>query len=180
MVVLETERLYLREMNTQDAENAYLLNLDPEVIKYTGDEPFESIGAAANFLAEYDHYLKYGFGRWAVINKKDNEFLGWCGLKYSKEVDEFDIGFRFFKKYWAQGFATESAKACIDLGFNKFKMKEIVGRVMKENTRSIKVLEKLGLKYYKTFDFDGTEGLIYKIEDLNWNKMESIKTQNND
>lgn len=175
MIILETERLYLREMNARDAEYAYLLNLDPDVIKYTGDRPFKSIGAAAIFLTDYDHYRKYGFGRWAVINKSGNEFLGWCGLKYTAEVDEYDIGFRFFKKYWAQGFATESAKACMDLGFNKFKMKVIVGRVMKENTGSIKVLEKLGLQFHKTFDFDGTEGLIYTIEDLNWNKINPIK-----
>ncbi len=170
MIVLETERLYLREIDIQDAEKAYLLNLDPDVIKFTGDEAFKNIEAAACFLAQYDHYRKYGFGRWAVINKSDNEFLGWCGLKYSAEVNEFDIGFRFFKKFWGRGFATESAKACIDLGFEKFNMKKIVGRVMKENTRSIHVLEKLGLRLDGTFDFDGKEGLIYIVEEINPNK----------
>jgi ribosomal-protein-alanine N-acetyltransferase len=82
MIILETQRLLLREMTPDDAENAYLLNLDPDVIKYNTDSPFGSIEEARNFLINYDHYKKYGFGRWAVVNQSDHEFLGWCGLKY--------------------------------------------------------------------------------------------------
>src|SRR5437868_543478 len=114
MFITETPRLHLREITVDDAKNAYELNLDPEVIKYTGDGPFSSIEDARDFLSKYDHYKKYGFGRWAVINKTDNDFLGWCGLKYTEEKNEFDVGFRFFKKHWNKGYATESAKACID------------------------------------------------------------------
>ena len=161
--ILETERLFLREITVNDAETAYLLNLDTDVIKYTGDKSFDSIESARQFLISYDHYKKYGFGRWAVIRKQDREFLGWCGLKYSVDTDEHDIGFRFFKQYWDKGFATESARACINLGFNKFNMTTIVGRAMTENVASIRVLEKIGLTYYKTFDFDGKEGVVYKI-----------------
>jgi len=167
MKILETERLYLRRMTIEDAENIYLLNLDRDVVKYTGDQAFESIETAKMFLANYNHYKKYDFGRWAVINKTNNNFLGWCGLKYTQDLDEFDIGFRFFKKEWNKGYATESAKACLKLGFDKYKMNEIIGRAMKENISSIKVLEKIGLTYFKTFDFDGQEGLIYKIENKN-------------
>ncbi|OYU95828.1 MAG: GNAT family N-acetyltransferase [Bacteroidetes bacterium B1(2017)] len=168
MILLETKRTYLREITADDAEKAYLLNLDSEVIKYTGDSSFESIDKAREFLEDYDHYKKYGFGRWGVIDKTENEFLGWCGLKYTKELDEFDIGFRFFKKYWNMGYATETAKACIDLGFEKLGITEIVGRARKENIGSIRVLEKIGLVYSKHFNFDGQEGVIYKIEKNKW------------
>ncbi len=164
MKIVETERLYLREMTIKDAESAYLLNLDLEVLKYTGDKPFKSIENAKQFLENYDHYKKYNFGRWAVINKSTNEFLGWCGLKYTPKLDEYDIGFRFFKKHWNKGYATESAKACLNLGFNKYKITEIVGRAMTENIGSIKVLEKIGLTFFKSFCFDGEKGLIYKIK----------------
>jgi [ribosomal protein S5]-alanine N-acetyltransferase len=164
MIVLETERLYLRELNSKDAEEMYQLNLDEEVIKYTADEAFESIAAAKSFLESYDHYKKHGFGRWAVIRKSDDQFLGWCGLKYTAELNEFDIGFRFFKMYWNNGYATESAKACIELGFTKFKMPAIIGRVRKENLASITVLKKMGLTYFKSFDFDGNDGFVYKID----------------
>ncbi len=160
---LETERLYLREITPDDAQFAYDLNLDEEVIRYTGDGPFESVAAAKEFLEKYDHYRKYGFGRWAVVRKSDNEILGWCGLKYSEDKDEFDIGFRFFKKYWNAGYATESAAACLKIGFEKFDMKTIVGKARKENLASIRVLEKLGLSYSISYEEDGENWEVYSI-----------------
>ena len=164
MKILVTERLFLREMTINDAESMYSLNLNLDVLKYTGDTPFKCIEHAKLFLENYNHYKNYNFGRWAVIEKTTNEFLGWCGLKYTPELDEYDIGFRFFKKYWNQGYATESAKACLNLGFDKYSLTEIVGRAMTENIGSIKVLEKIGMSYFKEFNFDGEKGVLYKIE----------------
>jgi [ribosomal protein S5]-alanine N-acetyltransferase len=163
-IILETERTYLREMTPDDAQNAYELNSDPLVIQYTGDEAFESVEDARIFLTKYDHYEKYGFGRWAVISKETNEYLGWCGLKYSADENEFDIGFRFHQRFWNKGFASETARACIQLGFDKFNMETIVGRAMKENLASIRVLEKCGLTFLSDYQFDDEEGVIYSIK----------------
>ena len=163
-LILETPRLLLREFDIDDAQSFYDLNLNPNVIKYTGNSAFKDIEEAKEFLNNYSDYKENGFGRWAVINKATKEFIGWCGLKNDKKTDETDIGFRFFETFWNQGFATESAKACINYGFENLKLKTIIGRAMKENTASIKVLEKIGLHYEKDFDFDGKEGIIYKIE----------------
>ena len=165
--ILETDRLLLREFEIGDAESFYELNLNPNVIKYTGNSAFKDINDAKTFLENYSDYQRNGFGRWAVINKSTLQFIGWCGLKYDETLDETDIGFRFFEHFWNRGFATESAKACIDYGFEILNLKTIVGRAMKENTASIKVLEKIGLQYKKGFDFDGQEGVIYTIK----NKM---------
>lgn len=159
--ILETSRLILREMTPEDAENAYILNLDPEVLRYTGDDPFESVEEAREFLEKYESYKKYGFGRWAVILKETGEYLGWCGLKYTPELDEFDIGYRLMKKFWGKGYATEAAEACLNLGFNQFGMKTIVGRAMPENGASVRVLEKIGLTYLENRMTDGTEEVIY-------------------
>lgn len=162
--ILKTERLLLRELNPDDAENFYKLNLNPNVIKYTGNSAFKDIDKAKVFLENYQDYKLNGFGRWAVIEKSNNQFLGWCGLKYDQNLDETDIGFRFFEEHWNKGFATESAKACIDYGFENLNLKTIVGRAMSENIASIKVLEKIGLSYHKEFDFDKkNKGVIYKI-----------------
>jgi ribosomal-protein-alanine N-acetyltransferase len=165
-MILTTPRLNLRQLTPADAERFYLLNADPEVIRYTGDAAFAAMDEAKEFLEAYDHYSNYGFGRWAVIRKEDNEFLGWCGLKYTPETDEYNIGFRFFKKYWNQGYATEAAKACLDYGLNDLGIKTIIGRATKANTASIKVLEKIGMAYWKPMDFHGGEGVIYKIKVL--------------
>ena len=162
--ILQTERLLLRELNPDDAENFYKLNLNPNVIKYTGNSAFKDIDEAKEFLENYQDYQLNGFGRWAVIEKSTNEFLGWCGLKYDKNLDETDIGFRFFEEHWNKGLATESAKACINFGFENLNLKSIVGRAMSENIASIKVLEKIGLKFEREFDFDkSNKGVIYRI-----------------
>lgn len=162
--ILETERLLLRELNPDDAGDFFNLNENPNVIKYTGDKAFQNIDEAREFLENYKDYRLNGYGRWAVISKVNNEFLGWCGLKYNSSTDETDVGFRFFEHYWNKGFATESAGACIDYGFKKLKLNTVVGRAMRDNTASVKVLEKLGMKYLRDFDFDGHKGVIYKIE----------------
>jgi len=68
--------LFLRELNPHDAENFYRLNLNPNVIKYTGNSTFKDINEAKQFLEDYPDYKLNGFGRWAVIEKSTNEFLG--------------------------------------------------------------------------------------------------------
>ena len=158
----------LREFNITDAESFYKLNLNLNVIKYTGNSAFKDVDEAKTFLENYSDYQRNGFGRWAVINQSTEGFLGWCGLKYDENSDETDIGFRFFEHFWNKGFATESAKACIDYGFEKLNLKTIVGRAMKENMASIKVLEKIGLQYQRDFNFDDQEGVIYSIKNKNY------------
>ena len=162
--ILETERLLLRELNSNDAENFYNLNLNPNVIKYTGNSAFKNISEAREFLENYKDYKLNGYGRWAVVNKLDEKFIGWCGLKFGEMENETDIGFRFFEEEWNKGYATESAKACLNYGFENLNLKRIIGRAMKENNGSIKVLEKIGLEYEKDVIFDGKDAVIYKIE----------------
>ena len=165
-IILETERTLLRNLTEKDAENLYLLNLDPEVLKYTGDKPFENIAEARLFLKAYDQYEKYRVGRLAVIDKKTDIFIGWCGLKFSLEAKEYDIGFRFSREYWNKGYATETARKCLDYGFNDLKIDTILGRAMTANKASIKVLEKLKMTFKQHFDFDGEEGVIYQKRNI--------------
>lgn len=162
--IIETDRLLLREFILDDAEKFYQLNLNPNVIRYTGNTAFKSIDEAKSFLENYNDYKANGYGRWAVINKESNEFIGWCGLKYSELENETDIGFRFFEEEWNKGYATESAAACLKYGFDKLKLNRIIGRAMKENKASIKVLEKIGLVYETDCIFENKEAVIYKIE----------------
>ncbi len=164
--ILETDRCYLRQLSIDDAPFFFELNADPEVVKYTGDKAFGNLNEAKSFLANYNQYQLYGYGRWAVIDKQTGDFLGWCGLKYTAELNEVDLGFRFFKQYWNQGYATETAKACIDYGFNKLNLCQIVGRAMEANIGSVKVLEKAGMNFVGKFEFDLHDGVLYEIKNL--------------
>ncbi|HEX8516994.1 MAG TPA: GNAT family N-acetyltransferase [Bacteroidia bacterium] len=86
-------------------------------------------------------------GRWAVHLNSNNEFIGWCGIKYLPSLNEYDLGYRFFKKHWGKGYATESALAVMEYGKNILKLKEIVGRASVDNHNSINVLRKVGLQF---------------------------------
>lgn len=160
--IIETFRCYLRQLTIDDTTHFYNLNSDPEVIQYTGDKTFESIEVARQFLQNYNPYQEYGYGRWAVIQKETNAFLGWCGLKYSHELNEVDLGFRFHKKYWNQGYATETAKACLEYGFNQLHLTKIVGRAMEANAASVKVLEKIGMTFVMKCKFELHDGVLYQ------------------
>ena len=171
MIIAETSRLLLREMTIADAESAYLLNVDPEVIQYTGDKAFSSIEEAKQFLANYSHYKKYGYGRWAMIIKETDEFLGWCGLKYIEEVDKYDLGYRLMKKYWNKGYATEAAIKSLELGFHRFDMESIVGHADIHNLASIRVLEKIGMTYQSNYFEEERECVAYKIDGEEYKKL---------
>ena len=163
-IVIETERLYLREFVTGDASSLYQLNLDEEVMRYTGDEPFASPDNARLFIENYDHYRKYGYGRWAVISKADDKFIGWCGLKYTPDIKECDAGFRFFKSQWHKGYATEAAQAVLHYGFARHLLPRIVGRAMKDNPASIAVLKKIGMSYLQAIELGGQPAVLYYCE----------------
>ncbi len=163
-VIATTGRLILREMTADDSEHAFKLNSDPEVLRHTGDGPFASVEAARAFLAAYPDYRKNGFGRWAMVRKVDGTWLGWCGLKRLPAGD-VDLGYRLLREYWGQGLATEAGRACLDLGFGRFDLEAIIGRVARENVASIRVLEKLGMRYWKTDVCEhDPEALIYRID----------------
>ncbi|MFY8020811.1 MAG: GNAT family N-acetyltransferase [Bacteroidia bacterium] len=162
-IIAETERLILREWTLDDAADLFRLNANPNVLKFTGDKPFKNIQEAEDLISNYEQYSKHGLGRWIVQRKIDSQFLGWCGLRYQVALKETDIGFRFLEEYWNMGFAKESAIATIKYGFEILDIKQIVARCKKENTSSIKVLQKIGMKLYAEIEFDGELGLKFKL-----------------
>lgn len=169
-IFAETERLILRELMPADAKGMFDMNSDPDVHRYLGNKPVKSIEqsiAEIEFIRK--QYVENGIGRWAVIEKTSGNFLGWSGLKLITEttnnhINYYDLGYRFSKRFWGKGYATETAMAVIDYGFTELKLNEIIGIADINNLGSIHVLEKVGLKRVSVFDYDGTKHLWMKIE----------------
>jgi len=159
----ETLRLTLRPFNPADADELYSLNNDPEVIRHTGDEHLHSREEAALLIADYDQYEKYRMGRLAVIKKGTGHFLGWCGLKFHPATSMTDLGFRFHKRFWGQGYATEASLAYLRYGFDTLGLKVITGCTLKENTASISVLGKIGMLHIENAMFHGAPGIVFII-----------------
>ena len=145
MAPIETERFTLREWNLSDAPWLYELNQDREVVHLTGDAGFDSIEAAQELIAAYLNYQRDGYGRWMVEDKNSGEALGWCGLK--KNSWGIDLGYRFFKKFWGQGVASECAEATVKWA-RKMGLPRLIGRTLTGNPASARVLEKLDFERY--------------------------------
>jgi ribosomal-protein-alanine N-acetyltransferase len=160
--VIRTPRLTLRNFDVMDAGDMFEMNHDPDVIRYTGDDPFESVEAAKKFIVGYDAYKRTGCGRWTVL--LEGKYAGWCGLNFNHDIKETDLGFRFLKKYWNKGIATEAARACVEYGFSELGLNKIIGRAMEENVGSIHVLQKVGMKFEKEFEAHGGTCVQYAIQ----------------
>jgi len=166
--IIETERLILREFEPNDFKGVFEFGSNKEIQKYTGDPLLKSIEEAKKIISDVwlVDYKKYGFGRWATIYKPDNKLIGFSGLKFLPEFNQVDIGFRYLPKYWNLGIATEASKEIIKYGFETLNLDEIIGIAYPENIASCKVLEKVGLSFYKQDDYNGDGGTYnwYKIK----------------
>ena len=162
---IETERLIIRPFKEEDIEASYIMNLDEQVSKYTGDGGVVSREEIERRIREnvFGDYEKHGFGRLAVELKAENKFIGFTGLKYLEDLDEVDLGYRLMSQYWGKGLATESAIASLDLGFNALGLNRIIAMVLPDNKASIRVLEKLKFKYEKDIIEDGEKAQLYAI-----------------
>jgi len=144
--IVETERLLIREFVEDDADAFFAFNGDPEVMRYTGEPPAESVERVREMIRDYPDYRRHGFGRWAVVFKPHDRVVGFNGLKYLPELDEVDLGYRFRSDYWGMGIATESSLAVVRYGFETLGLERILGLVLPGNAASIRVLEKVGMR----------------------------------
>ena len=151
-VHIETERLLIRDLEEYDAKGIFQLDSDPDVHEFLGKNPINTIDEAKqeiDFIR--NQYVDNGIGRWAIIDKKTDDFIGWTGLKYEQglrvDFSYYDLGYRLRKKYWGKGIATESAIQSLKYGFEKLDLKEIGAAADVDHLVSYKILKKIGLKF---------------------------------
>ena len=163
-IVFESDRLYFKEFEPIDHKLIFDLNKDPDVTKFTGD-PISSIEQAEEVLLNViiPQYKTYGFGRWAVYVRSTDNFIGWSGLKFLKESNEIDLGYRFMKPFWGKGYAGEAALATVRFGFEVKDLDEIIGRAVPQNIYSIKILQACGMEYFADTSCHGHDAATYRI-----------------
>ena len=166
-VILQTERLILREFDEGDVEAFLVLGSDPAIIRHTGDPGgLTGLEHALEVLRTRPlaDYRKHGFGRWAVVHKADGVLIGFAGLKHLDELGEVDLGYRLLPAYWGRGLATEACRPIIEYGFTRLRLPRIMAMVDSANAASVRVLEKLGLTPAGPIDFLGSRWLRYVID----------------
>jgi [ribosomal protein S5]-alanine N-acetyltransferase len=164
MVILETERLLLRQYNKEDIVSLHSMFSDAETMKYY-PAPF-SLKKTKNWIQKNkERYEEDGYGLWAVCLKETNELIGDCGLvKQIVEGNmEVEIGYHINKKYWSQGYASEAAKGCMEFGLYQLGLNKLISIIDPMNIPSIRVAEKIGFSKEKEFFIFNKRHLIYSF-----------------
>jgi RimJ/RimL family protein N-acetyltransferase len=161
---IETERLLIREIHPEDDQGMFELDSDPEVMRYIGKRPVQSIEESRGIIDFIrNQYATDGIGRWAVIEKATNDFLGWVGFKLIHErtnnhIDFYDFGYRLIRRCWGKGIATEASIASLHFGKKELKLPDIYAMTDVNNGASRHILEKLGFRFIDTFHFETNPG----------------------
>lgn len=167
-MILETDRLILRNWQTSDL-NCYLkLSIDVGYNCFTQPGRFlvrsneEALEKIQERITLFD---EHGLGKFPIFLKASGEFLGTCGME-PYELDsqpEVELGYRLCLKHWGRGYATESAAAILRYGFGNLNLERIIAYALPQNSASLKVLEKLGGFYLRTFDHNELPHRLYEF-----------------
>ena len=168
-MILETERLYLREMEQSDFDSLCKILKDPKTM-YAYEHGF-SDEEVQNWLdKQRKRYREDGFGLWAVIEKASNQMIGQCGLTFQdfngREV--LEVGYLFQRAYWHKGFATEAAVACKEYAFEHLGAKEVYSIIRDSNIASQNVAIRNGMrvcgKFTKHYYGMDMPHLVYSVK----------------
>ena len=109
-------------------------------------------------------YSEQGFCRWKLLAKTTGEMIGFCGVGFWRDVQDPEIGWWLARRYWGLGLATEAARTALRDAFVRVRLERIVSIAMPENVSSIRIMEKLGLRFECEFEDEGVRLLRYTIE----------------
>lgn len=154
-IYLETERLILRRLTDADVENLFVLDSDPAVLRFiNGGKPTPREVIETETLPQLlgDYGRADGYGLWAAIEKSPGEFIGWLSLRcHEGDLEKVGLGYRLRRSAWGKGYATEGSRSLVDKGFSELGAQRIFATTMTVNAASRRVMEKVGLKYVRTF-----------------------------
>jgi RimJ/RimL family protein N-acetyltransferase/uncharacterized damage-inducible protein DinB len=167
MIKITTDRLTLRYFTTDDAPFLLALLNTEGFKKYVGDRNVRTVADAVAYNKRFtDHYEAHGFGFYLVELTESRTPIGMCGLCRRERLPHVDVGFSFLPEYEGKGFAYEAAAATMLHARNDYNIDTILGITVPYNDRSIRLLERIGLRFEKRFFMEGDdeELCLYKAE----------------
>lgn len=152
-IVLETERLLVRELTPDDAAFALGLTNDPAFLEYIGDKGIRTLDDARAYIdTAIDSYRRLGYGLFLVESRIDRVPIGTCGILRKEWLDDPDIGYAFLPAYRGRGYALEAAAAVLAHARREWSLERVVAVVTPHNAASIRLLGKLGLRFERTVE----------------------------
>lgn len=172
-MTIETSRLILRPFEDTDFERLFLMDSDPEVMKYL-ETPATTVDDSKKMIRIIQkQYEENGVGRLAVIEKESGLMIGWSGLKLLKtpvngHINTLDLGYRFIPEFWGKGYAWEAAEASLNYGFKALDAETIYAYAHSENAGSNYILKKLGFENKGEFEEAGVKCTWYALKRENY------------
>jgi RimJ/RimL family protein N-acetyltransferase len=173
VVRIETERLVLRPFGPDDVEGLVELDSDPEVQRFTdplGDLMPRDPGELRSLIVETGIPLlmtrndpREDRGFWAAEDRADGRFLGWFHLKHDDRPEAPELGYRLVPAGRGRGLATEGCRALIELAFSDPGVQLVWASTLRENDRSRRVMERLGMTYSEDSDYRGLPTVVYGL-----------------
>jgi RimJ/RimL family protein N-acetyltransferase len=187
MEQIETSRLILRPFNALDAIDMAAVLGNPAVMQHIGRGHAKTFEETVDYLAyQLRHDAVYGYSLWAMVRKEDTRVIGQCGLWHLDGTGEVDLAYTLAQEFWGYGYATEASIAWLDYAFApkiepKIEQVEepvaglgldrIVAIAKPENRASVRVLEKLGMRYERDGIFYGCHCWYYGLSRDQWNAL---------
>jgi RimJ/RimL family protein N-acetyltransferase len=146
--MLETERLVLRPLSVDEADSLHRISNEPNVRLYLWDNEHISEATIRSLIAHNDGmFSKEKIGVFGVRMRGREDLLGFCGFVRLKGMEESELWYELTQKVWGRGIASEAAWACVRYAFEEVGMERVIAGVDAPNTASLRVIEKLGMKY---------------------------------
>lgn len=156
-ITLTTPRLLLRPWRDEDIDPFATMFEDAAVMEFL--PPAQDRAAIEGVVGRVrDHFARHGFGWWAAELRATGDFIGFIGLAQVPFEAHFtpaiEIGWRLSSAHWGKGYATEGAKAALEAAFLRLDLAEVVSLTVRANSRSRRVMERIGMSHDPADDFD--------------------------
>jgi RimJ/RimL family protein N-acetyltransferase len=167
---LETERVRLEPWRAEDGRAFHRISTDREVMRYiAGGAPWSKSQTREFVGRQIRHFKERGFCLWKLLLKDGGgDVDGFCGIQPLAETNEVEIGWWLARRHWGKGIATEAAREVLRDAFERTGLARIVAIALAENKASLRVMEKLGMKYEREHVHRGVPVVLFAVAKEDW------------
>lgn len=162
----DTERLRFRAVTMEDVDEFLALHEDPLVARFMGS--YDRDGMVEWMQKGLDEWAERGHGRVVILDREGGRFLGRAGLKHWPQFGETEVGWALRPEFRGKGIATEAGEAALKWGFEQFDLSCITAMIQPENTASVRVAERLGLRPQRNDTLLGAQVVVHAISREEW------------
>ncbi len=164
-IIVETERLIIREFENDDVLSLYKIESDSRIVKYMTWSKLKTLSECRRQIKNYiSSYKTNKLNSWAIVEKETNEVIGITQLVYSNKIKGVEIGTKILPEYWSKGYASELSRAVVHYGLYELDLDEITAVTDINNAGAIKSLINMGMTLKKYGYYYGSEAAFYSLK----------------